>query len=82
MATLPNIPLSIYSDFSYSDNVANMTSLFNNAGFYNLDIIPVPTGGESGYSNQNGIQKIDPAPNGAEIDSRTVIHIYIFQPDQ
>ena len=28
------------------------------------------------------IQKIDPAPNGAEIDSRTVIHIYIFQPDQ
>lgn len=82
MATLPNIPLSIYSDFSYSDNVANMTSLFNNAGFYNLDIIPVPTGGDSGYSNQNGIQKIDPAPNGAEIDSRTVIHIYIFQPDQ
>lgn len=82
MATLPNIPLSIYSDFSYSDNVANMTSLFNNAGFHNLDIIPVPTGGDSGYSNQNGIQKIDPAPNGAEIDSRTVIHIYIFQPDQ
>lgn len=76
------IPLSIYQGQSYDENVAALTTLYNNHGFFNLSFVPVPTGGDNEGDNQNGIESISPEPDGSLVPVDTLITIRVYKPQQ
>ena len=73
-AKLPNINIGLFDGRSESEIRNDLTDIFHNAGFANLNFVVVDT---SQQDNDNGIESISPAPNGAVIDKTTTITIVI-----
>lgn len=79
---VPIYRLSVYDGYSADQIRSDLTSLFNEAGFTNLEFVKIDTSTNTGgdRTNRKGVQSIS-AASGSELPLTTLITITYYSPE-